>query len=35
VCVALAMLDAKLVPKGIRLDSGDLAALSKGAKKDF
>ena len=33
ICVAFAMIDAKLSPKGIRLDSGDLAKLSIATKE--
>ena len=35
ICVAFALQDAGYEPKGIRLDSGDLAGLSKQAKNFF
>mmetsp|Transcript_1761 Transcript_1761/g.2019 ORF Transcript_1761/g.2019 Transcript_1761/m.2019 type:complete len:366 (-) Transcript_1761:1907-3004(-) len=35
ICVSLALLDLGYKPKGIRLDSGDLAYLSKEARKMF
>lgn len=34
-CVAFALMDFNYIPKGIRLDSGDLAELSKKSKELF